>query len=60
MSYLQEFERELERKLVSNETGEDIVRRVSEKVLESYRNGIKAGQSPAPLSANHRHPCLRD
>jgi hypothetical protein len=44
MSYITEFETELARKLTSSETGEDIVRWVSEKVLESYRNGIKAGQ----------------
>lgn len=44
MSYISEFEQELARKLTSSETGEDIVRWVSEKVLESYRNGIKAGQ----------------
>lgn len=44
MSYIEQFEKELAKKLVSNETGEEIVRWVSEKVLESYRNGIKAGQ----------------
>jgi hypothetical protein len=44
MSYITEFEQELSKKLTSSETGESIVRWVSEKVLESYRNGIKAGQ----------------
>ncbi len=44
MSYIKQFEQELAQKLVSGETGEDVVRWVSEKVLESYRNGIKAGQ----------------
>ena len=44
MSYIQQFEVELAQKLVSGETGEEVVRWVSEKVLESYRNGIKAGQ----------------
>jgi hypothetical protein len=44
MSYIQGFERELAAKLVSGETAETVVRWVSEKVLESYRNGIKAGQ----------------
>lgn len=44
MSYIQQFEQELAQKLVSGETGEAVVRWVSEKVLESYRNGIKAGQ----------------
>ena len=44
MSYITEFEQELAAKLVNGETGEEVVRWVSEKVLESYRNGIKAGQ----------------
>ena len=44
MSYIQEFEVELAHKLVSGETGEEVVRWVSEKILQSYRNGIKAGQ----------------
>lgn len=44
MSYIQEFETELMRKLASSETAESIVRWVSEKVLESYRNGITAGR----------------
>ena len=51
MSYITEFEQELARKLTSSETGEDIVRWVSEKVLESYKNGIAAGQKrgqPSP------------
>jgi hypothetical protein len=45
MSYIQQFETELAQKL---DNGTDntatIVRWVSEKVLESYRNGITAGQ----------------
>jgi hypothetical protein len=32
-----------------SETGEAIVRWVSEKVLESYRNGITAGQKGATV-----------
>jgi hypothetical protein len=44
MSYITEFEQELKSKLKSTEGEESIVRWVSEKVLESYRNGIKAGQ----------------
>jgi hypothetical protein len=47
MSYIEEFESELARKLLSNQTSEAIVHWVSEKVLESYRNGIKAGQKGA-------------
>ena len=44
MSYIKQFEQELAAKLVSGDTGEAVIRWVSEKVLESYRNGIKAGQ----------------
>lgn len=44
MSYITDFETELGKKLVSSETAESIVRWVSERVLESYRNGITAGQ----------------
>ena len=44
MTYIQQFEAELEKKLNSNEDTASIVRWVSEKVLESYRNGITAGQ----------------
>jgi len=44
MSYIDQFEAELVKKLQSNEAPAAIVRWVSEKVLESYRNGIKAGQ----------------
>ena len=44
MSYIEQFESELYLKLASSEEAGSIVRWVSEKVLESYRNGIKAGQ----------------
>ena len=44
MSYIQQFEAELEAKLNGSEDSASIVRWVSEKVLESYRNGITAGQ----------------
>jgi hypothetical protein len=44
MSYINEFEQELKAKLNGAEGEDEIVRWVSEKVLESYRNGIKAGQ----------------
>ena len=45
MTYIGGFEAELARKLDGgSESTEDIVRWVSEKVLESYRNGITAGQ----------------
>ena len=48
-SYIETFEQELSKKLTSSETGEAIVRWVSEKVLESYRNGITAGQKGATV-----------
>ncbi|MES3030955.1 MAG: hypothetical protein V4697_00920 [Patescibacteria group bacterium] len=44
MTYIQEFEAELLKKLNGSEDEFAIVRWVSEKVLESYRNGITAGQ----------------
>jgi uncharacterized membrane-anchored protein len=43
-SYIEQFESELLSKLNGNEDEGAIVRWVSEKVLESYRNGITAGQ----------------
>ena len=49
MSFIQEFEAELSKRLISNETTETIVRWISEKVLESYRNGITAGQKGATV-----------
>jgi hypothetical protein len=46
MGYLQQFEDELHRMLDMGEEGTDeIIRFVSEKVLESYRNGLKAGKN---------------
>ena len=47
MSYIETFEQELAKKLISSETSEAIVRWVSEKVLESYKNGITAGLKKA-------------
>jgi hypothetical protein len=45
MSFIQDFEAELTRKVdTGNESTEEIVRWASEKILESYRNGITAGQ----------------
>ena len=44
MSYIEEFEAELVKKLHSSEEPAAVVRWVSEKVLESYKNGIAAGQ----------------
>ena len=49
MSYIEQFESELEGKLNGNEDTASIVRWVSEKVLESYKNGITAGQKGATV-----------
>jgi hypothetical protein len=44
MTFIQQFEAELTKKLLSSETSEAIVRWTSEKILESFRNGITAGR----------------
>ena len=44
MTYIEQFEVEFAKKLDSAEDTASIVRWTSEKVLESYRNGITAGQ----------------
>ena len=49
MTYIEQFEQELLRKLQAAEDTATIVRWVSEKVLESYRNGITAGQKGAQV-----------
>jgi uncharacterized membrane-anchored protein len=49
MSYIAQFEQELQNKLNRNEDTTAVVRWVTEKVLESYRNGITAGQKGATV-----------
>jgi hypothetical protein len=49
MSYIEAFEQELIAKLNGKEDEASVVRWVSEKVLESYRNGITAGQKGATV-----------
>jgi hypothetical protein len=44
MSYLEEFEKEFLTKFNESQDEAELARWVSEKLLESYRNGIKAGQ----------------
>lgn len=44
MTFIQQFETELVKKLNSNEDEASVVRWAAERVLESYRNGITAGQ----------------
>jgi hypothetical protein len=45
MTYIQQFETELIAKLNGKDDEATLIRWVSEKILESYRNGIKAGQN---------------
>jgi hypothetical protein len=49
MSYITEFEMELVAKLDGKEDTATIVKWISEKVLESYKNGITAGQKGAQV-----------
>ena len=48
-SYIEQSEQELIAKLNGNEDNAAVVRWVAEKVLESYRNGITAGQKGATV-----------
>ena len=50
MSYIKTFEMELIAKLDAKEDTATIVRWVAEKILESYRNGITAGQNGAVVA----------
>ena len=49
MSYITDFESELTAKLESAEDTASIVKWISEKVLQSYKNGITAGQKGAQV-----------
>ena len=49
MTYLESFEAELAKRIESGEDIASLVRWVSEKVLESYRNGITASQKGAQV-----------
>jgi hypothetical protein len=49
MTYIQEFEAEFVKKLEGSADTASIIRWVSEKVLESYKNGITAGQKGAKV-----------
>lgn len=52
MNYLEQFEEELRAKIDTAEDDNDLaaaVRWASEKLLESYRNGITAGQKGAQV-----------
>ena len=52
MAYMQEFVAELRRQYNEAHDEEVFLRWVSEKVLESYKNGIKAGQNGAVVKRN--------
>jgi len=49
MTYIEQFEQELIRKLQGGEDDASIVRWAAEQVLASYRNGITAGQNGATV-----------
>ena len=49
MTYIQEFEQELVKKLQSAEDPAAIVRWAGEQVLASYKNGITAGRKGATV-----------
>jgi len=49
MSYIKDFETELLAKLNGTEDTTAIARWISEKVLQSYKNGITAGQKGATV-----------
>jgi len=52
MTYLEQFEAELAKRIESAEDTASIVRWVVEKQLASYRAGIKAGQNGAVVKRN--------
>ena len=49
MTYIQEFEVEFQKQLETSEDTAALVRWVSERVLQSYKNGITAGQKGAKV-----------
>jgi uncharacterized membrane-anchored protein len=54
MSYIKEFEQQLSEKLNSNQDSASVVAWICEKVLESYKNGITAGQKGAKPKTGQR------
>lgn len=50
MGYIQDIEREVRELLDAGDT-DAVVRFVKEKVLESYKNGIKEGKKPKQKKA---------
>ena len=49
MTYIQQFEAELVKKLNGKDDTATLVKWICEKVLESYRNGITAGEKGAKV-----------
>jgi len=47
MSYIEQFEQELRKKYDEAQDEEVLFKWISEKILESYRNGITAGRKGA-------------
>ena len=47
MTYIEQFVTELRKKLNESKDEATLIRWISERVLESYRNGITAGQKGA-------------
>jgi hypothetical protein len=49
MTYMEQFATELEKKLNSSEDTASLVKWICERVLQSYKNGITAGQKGATV-----------
>jgi hypothetical protein len=49
MTFIQQFEADLKAKLEGPEQMEEVIHWAAERVLESYRNGITAGQKGAKV-----------
>jgi len=49
MTYIEQFEADFAKQLESAKDTATLIRWVSEKVLESYKNGITAGQKGAKV-----------
>jgi uncharacterized membrane-anchored protein len=49
MTYMQQFESELVKKLQGKEDTATVIRWICEQVLQSYKNGITAGQNGAKV-----------
>jgi len=60
MTYIEQFEQELVKKLQSSEDPATIVRWAGEQVLASYKNGIAAGRKGATVirKGQSRRPAL--